>query len=233
MAKHRSPNCPQIPFAEAIEKGLKVYEKEHTHPAVKLVVAQDLGYKGLSGPSLAALGALRQYGILEGTGEALRISKDALAYYEMDDGPEKMQAVQRMAFAPTLFAELHQQYGAKLPSEGNLRHTLITKGFLPETAEDVIAVYKANIELVEGEESGYSGEDSKREDSTMSSTTSTPPPPAFKPLAGVQTYAFALSPDARAELSLKGTITADDLELLRDHIELTIKALARKAKADQ
>jgi hypothetical protein len=40
-----------------------------------------------------------------------------------------------------------------------------------------------------------------------------------------------LSPDARAELSLGGTITPDDLELLRDHIELTIKALARKAKA--
>jgi hypothetical protein len=53
-----------------------------------------------------------------------------------------------------------------------------------------------------------------------------------KPIPGVQTYAFALSPDARAELSLKGTITADDLELLRDHIELTIKALARTAKQD-
>ena len=51
-----------------------------------------------------------------------------------------------------------------------------------------------------------------------------------KPTPGVQTYAFALSPEARAELSLRGTITTDDLEMLRDHIELTIKALARKAK---
>ena len=92
MARHRSPNCPTLPFADAIEKGRKVYEKEHTHPAAKLIVAQDLGYKGLSGPSLALLGALRQYGILEGTGEALRVSKDALAYYEMDDGPEKAQS---------------------------------------------------------------------------------------------------------------------------------------------
>ena len=51
-----------------------------------------------------------------------------------------------------------------------------------------------------------------------------------KTATGVQTYAFALSPSARAELSLKGEITHDDLELLRDHIELTIKALARTAK---
>jgi hypothetical protein len=229
MAKHRSPNCPQIPFAEAIEKGRKVYEKEHTHPAARLVVAQDLGYKGLSGPSLALVGALRQYGILEGSGDALRISKDALAYYEMDNGPEKMQAIQRMIFAPALFEELHQQYGTKLPSEGNLRHTLITKGFLPDTAEDVIEVYKANIELVAGEESGYSGGESEVKEPSAMNPGITPSLPKA-PTPGVQTYAFALSPDARAELSLKGTITADDLEILRDHIELTIKALARTTK---
>lgn len=233
MAKHRSPNCPQIPFTAAIEKGRKVYEKEHTHPAVKLVVAQDLGYKGLSGPSLGALGALRQYGILEGTGDALRISKDALAYYEMDDGPEKLEAIKRMIFSPALFAELRQLYPDQLPSDGNLRHALITKGFSSETAEDVISVYKANLELVEGEESGYSEDDSKHEETSMSSTGNTPNIPLKAPISGVQTYSFALSPDARAELSLKGTITPDDLSLLRDHIELTIKALARKAKADQ
>jgi hypothetical protein len=216
---------------DAIERGRKVYEKEHNHPAVKTVVAQDLGYKGISGPSLALIGALRQYGILEGSGEALRISKDALAYYEMDDGPEKAQAVQRMVFAPSLFAELHQLYGAKLPSEGNLKHTLITKGFLPETAKDVIEVYKANVELVGGEESRYSGSESESEETTtMQSSVVTAVAPPAKPIPGVQTYSFALSPDARAELSLRGTITPDDLELLRDHIELTIKALARTAK---
>jgi hypothetical protein len=232
MAKHRSPNCPQIPFAEAIEKGRKVYEKEHTHPAARLVVAQDLGYKGLSGPSLMAIGALRQYGIIEGSGDALHISKDALAYFEMDDGPEKEEAIKRMVFAPSLFAELKQTYPDKLPSEGNLRHTLITKGFLPDTAEDVIEVYKANVELAGGEENGYSGagEDTIMPPSTFPTPLVTPTPP--KNVPGTQTYAFALSPDARAELSLKGTITAEDLELLRDHIELTIKALARKAKAD-
>lgn len=67
----------------------------------------------------------------------------------------------------------------------------------------------------------------------MSAAVQVPPPMQQKPIPGVQTYAFALSPDARAELSLKGTITADDLEMLRDHIELTIKALARSAKGTQ
>jgi hypothetical protein len=232
MARHRSPNCPQISFTEAIDKGRKVYENEHTHAAARLVVAQDLGYKGLSGPALGIIGALRQYGILEGSGDALHISSDALAYFEMDNGPEKQEAVQRMVFAPTLFAELKQVYGAKLPSEGNLRHTLIMKGFSSETAEDVIRVYKANVELVGGEETGYSDDDPKKGAAIMTEVVNSMFP-AQKPNPTVQTYAFALSPDARAELSLRGTITPDDLELLRDHVELTIKALARKAKAEQ
>jgi hypothetical protein len=232
MAKHRSPNCPQITFTAAIEKGRKVYDKEHTHPAVKLIVAQDLGYKGLSGPALGVLGALRQYGILEGTGDALRISKDAVAYYEMDDGEEKREAVKRMIFSPSLFAELRQLYPEQLPGEGNLRHSLVSKGFSSETAEDVIAVYKANLGLVAGEELGYSGEESKATGDPMTKILDGvfPPAPPKPPIPGVQNYSFALSPDARAELVLKGTITPDDLELLRDHIELTIKALARTAK---
>ncbi len=229
MAHHRSPNCPQISFAEAIEKGRKIYDKEHTHAAAKLIVAQDVGYSGLSGRALALIGALRQYGILEGSRDALRITKDAVAYYEMDDGAEKDEAIKRMVFAPDLFAELREIFTEKLPSEGNLKHTLVTKGFSPKAAEDVIRVYKANVELVSGEQSGYSGDESKREEPPMQppGSGSIIPP---KPTPGVQTYAFALSPDARAELSLRGTITPDDLELLRDHIELTIKALARKAK---
>jgi hypothetical protein len=69
----------------------------------------------------------------------------------------------------------------------------------------------------------------------MNPATATPinpkaTPPVPPPAAGVQSYAFALSPDARAELVLRGSLTPDDLELLRDHVELTIKALTRKVK---
>jgi len=223
MAHQRSPNCPQVSFGEAIEKGRKVYEKEHTHPAAKTVVAADLGYSSINGRSLSLIGALRQYGILEGTSEAMRISDDAVSYFELDDGTEIQAAMSRMILKPPLFAEMKQQFGSPIPSEANLRHWLIKKGFIPKAADDVIRVYKANIELAGGEESGYSEGQSKLEEPAMQ-----PPVPPKAPISGVQTYAFALSPDARAELVLKGTITPDDLDLLRDHIELTIKALNRK-----
>jgi len=222
MAHHRSPNCPQISFAEAIEKGRKVYEKEHTHPAARLVIAGDLGYSGMNGRSLTLIGALRQYAILEGSGDAMRVTKDAVAYYEMDDGTEKDEAVRRMVFSPPLFAELNEQFKEKLPSDGNLRHTLVTKGFSTKAAEDVIAVYKANVTLVSGEEPDYIEGEVKP---PMNPGLNSPPPAPLKPIPGVQTYAFALSPNARAELSLRGEVTSADLALLRAHIDLTIQAL--------
>jgi len=233
MAHQRSPNCPQITFIDAIEKGRKVYDKEHTHPAAKLVVASDLGYSGISGRSLSMIGALRQYGILEGSGEAMRVSDDAVTYYELEEGDERRAAIDRMAFKPALFSEMRQQFGKSTPSEANLKHWLIKKEFLPKAATDLIRVYKANLELVGGEQSGYSGDKIKNEETTMQPTLSpTNPGNTQKPLDGVQTYIFALSPDTRAELSLKGAVTADDLDMLRDHIELTIKALAKTAKRE-
>jgi hypothetical protein len=230
MSNQRSPNCPQISFLEAIERGRTVYKKEHTSTAAKEVIAADLGYKGISGASLSIIGALRQYGILEGSKDAMRVTDDAVAYYELEDGPERQQAILRMAFRPTLFEEMRSQYGTTVPSDANLRHGLIRKGFLSKAADGIIRVFKENITLAAGEQSGYSEADTRSQEAAamnapISATTFTQ-----KPLAGVQTYAFALSPDARAELSLKGTITAEDLEMLRDHIELTIKALAREAK---
>lgn len=227
MSNQRSPNCPQISFMEAIEKGRTVYQKEHTHPAAKMVIAADLGYKGISGASLSMIGALRQYGILEGSSESMRVTDDAVAYYELDDGQERRQATVRMAFKPPLFEEMKGQFGSSVPSEANLRHWLIKKSFLPKAADDIIRVYKENITLVGGEESSYSG---GQETPTMSAGAIVPP--TQKQTTGVQTYAFALSPNARAELSLRGEVTREDLELLRDHIELTIKALTRKKDAE-
>lgn len=229
MARQRSPNCPQIAFSEAIERGRKVYHEEHTYPAAKIAVAKDLGYSGLNGRSLTLIGSLRQYGILEGSGDALRVSDAAVAYYELQEGPERQQAISQMVFKPALFAEMKEQFGDVLPSEANLKHWLIKKSFLPKAAADIIRVYKANLELATGEESVYIGDENNAEESPMSNT------PNFQPgqhkLSGVvQTYSFALSADTRAELSIRGTVNAEELEMLRDQVELTIKALTRKAK---
>src|SRR4051812_26399574 len=119
--KHRSPNCPDLTFADAIERGRKVYVEERQHPATREVIAKDLGYSGMNGASLSTLGALRQYGILEGNGDSLRVSEDAVAYFVRDDDAIRKEAMMRMLFKPALFEEMRNTYKDGLPSDGNLR----------------------------------------------------------------------------------------------------------------
>jgi hypothetical protein len=232
MPSHRSPNCPQITFAEAALKGRKVYDKEHTHPAPKAAVAEDLGYSGINGRALSIIGALRQYGILEGNSESLRITEDAVAFYELDEGRERSEALQRMLFAPPFFESLRQQFGETLPSEATLKHHLIREGFLPKAADEVTRVYRENLELVK------SWPKHSEEETSLALQISSPShssQPIGVPYSNVATaangstlaFSFPLSLETKADLIIRGSISGAELEMLKDQIELTIKALRR------
>jgi hypothetical protein len=216
---HRSPNCPQITFQDAAEKGRKVYTNEHQHPAAKEVVAKDLGYSGINGRSLTLIGALRQYGILEGSGDALRVTDDAVAYFVRDDGPEKDAAMKRMIYKPALFSEINGQFGDALPSEGNLRHILVTKGFSEDSAADVIRVYKANAELVNGKEGGYTV--TVQEPNAVTPTAGTNTAIQRPLVAGAHAWTWTLSVprQVNAQLHIAGDVTKADIVRLRKQIE--------------
>ena len=220
---HRSPNCPQISFREAAEKGRKVYAKERQHPAAKEVVARDLGYSGLNGRSMSLLGALRQYGLLEGSGSALRVSDDAVAYFVRDDGPEKDEALRRMLYKPALFAEMYNQFGNLLPSDGNLKHILVAKGFSEESADDVIRVYKANSELVGVDNSEYNDpvEESVNTMPTATSPISQTPEAVQRVVGAPHLWRWPLSVPrgVDAQVTLTGHFTKTDIARLIKQLE--------------
>jgi len=239
MANQRSPNCPQITFQEAIEKGRLVYEKEYTHPTARQVVAQSLGYSGINGRSLSMIGALRQYGILEGSGDAQRISEDAVSYYVLDEGEDRQAALNRMILNPPVFAQIHSEFGDSLPSESSLKHYLMKNGFLPKAAEDVIKVYRENIRLVVDLPKRYTGQDDKGDEIMSANPNALVVQPGFfegfttkRPeVINVPSWSqsFALSKGTKAELTIKGDVTKEGLALLKTYIELTIRALADEA----
>lgn len=220
---HRSPNCPQITFQEAAEKGRRVYTKERQHPAARKVIAEDLGYSSLNGRSLTLIGALRQYGILEGSGDTTRVSDDAVAYFVRDDGPEKNEAMKRMIYKPSLFEELKNQFGDALPSEGNLKHILVTKGFSEDSAADVIRVYRANLELVSGIVAGYT--EPEEEQQTMSTVpVSIPNSTSVSPQRvaagnGAWNWPLSVPRGVNAQLVLTGQFTKADIARLKKQIE--------------
>lgn len=157
MAKGRSPNYPSLTLSEAIERAKQVYEQQHTYPAEPTVIAQNLGYKGLNGASMTIIGALKRYGLLVvDPDDKLRVSNDAVSILELpENNPEHQKALKQAAFATPLFADMHETYGDKLPSDVVLRHDLIKKKFLPKAADEVIRVYRDNLELVTSHGQGY------------------------------------------------------------------------------
>src|SRR5579872_6186678 len=148
MRKGRSPNYPQLTVAEAVEKARAVFTAEHFHAATREVVAADMGYQSLNGTSLTAIGALRHYGLLENEGDKLHVTDDAVSLVELSrEEPNWHDAFLRVAFRPPLFAEMAREFGDTLPSEANLRHWLLKKGFLSKASDEVIRIYRENLDL--------------------------------------------------------------------------------------
>ena len=146
----RSPNYPKLNLEEAIERVRKVYQAEHTHLTPKVAVAQHLGYKGINGSSARLITALKHYGLLEEHDkDRVRVADDAMTILELPlSDPDRIEALRRVAFAPQVLADLEATYEGKPPSDVNIRHHLLRKKFLPQAADEVIRIYRDNLELV-------------------------------------------------------------------------------------
>jgi hypothetical protein len=101
--------------------------------------------------------ALKHYGLLEPAGDGLRVSADAICILELpQQDPERTTALERMAFAPLVFADLRSRYGEQLPL--SVRHALVTQEFAPLAADEIIRVYRANFDFVRDQGAHVSGE---------------------------------------------------------------------------
>jgi hypothetical protein len=169
----RSPNYPQISLRDAIGRVNKIYKAENSHRANKEVIAKVLGYSSLNGTSLTMIGALNRYGLLEADGDGLKVSCDAVDILVLPEGePVRVEALQKCAFEPRVFADLHTNFGENLPSDANLRHYLVTKqDFLEKAADEVIRIYRENVEFLTTEASEYTSNDLTNEQQQPSETS--------------------------------------------------------------
>ncbi|MHB8577210.1 MAG: hypothetical protein ACYDCQ_18005, partial [Dehalococcoidia bacterium] len=153
----RSPNYPVVSLSEAVQKIRMVYAQEHMHPASRETVAKVLGYSGLNGASAGVVSALVKFGLMEQVGaDQIKVSadgQDVIVHRKGD--PEYAKVIERSAFRPTLFSELHDLYGMNLPSDHSLRANLQKRGFNPKVVDSVIRLYRDTIEFVESETEGF------------------------------------------------------------------------------
>jgi hypothetical protein len=151
----RSPNYPAISLPEAIIRVTALYRAIHTHAAPRDVVAKGMGYTSLNGASATAISALHKYGLLERSGDDVKVSERALSILHPHTPEEKAAAITAAAVEPALFAELAERFPGAMPNEELLRNYLVRKGFAPGAIGPVIAAYRDTSDMVVSEGRGY------------------------------------------------------------------------------
>ena len=157
MAKVRSPNYPSIDLAAALEAVRPALKAENRNKMSRAVLAGHMGYTSLNGRALGKIGAVRAYGLIDGSGDELRISDDAVTALMSPDkkSAQYKDALERLALKPSLFVDIKDQFPASLPSEQNLAFWLVQQGFTQDAAGKAALNYLATMRLVYSDHESY------------------------------------------------------------------------------
>lgn len=240
MAKVRSPNYPSMSLGPALEAMRPAFKNENRNKMSRTVLAKHLGYSSLNGRALGKIGAVRAYGLIEGSGDELRVSDDAVTALMAPEGsPERTSALSRLALRPTLFQELRKDFPDTLPSVDNLKFSLIKRQFTPDAAEKAAKSYLATMNLVAGVPDTYNPIDDEEEtvdegdNGANGNDPPPPPPPAFnkaKIMAGERELTTGLlSKEANFRLLVSGVVGVREIERLIAKLELDKEILAESS----
>ena len=150
ILRKRSPQAPSVSLEDALNRALKVYDKERRHEIPIDVAAIDMGYKNAkSGSSLQTLASIRYFGLMQRPKEGmLNVSIDVEKYKFSPDPELKQRLLNNWLRTPQVFAELLDKFPTSLPSDAVIKYELIQQGFSEGTADDVILNFKHSVEFV-------------------------------------------------------------------------------------
>lgn len=152
--KMRSPNYPALSLPQALEAVRKLWDAEKRTAVSHETAAQAMGYSSLSGPARVAIGALRQYALID-KAEAghIRVSQLALSALH-GESTERTAAIATAAGTPELFRELMASHMEA--SENAIRSYLLTKkGFADDGARKAAKAFRETMALAGMPEKGY------------------------------------------------------------------------------
>ncbi|HEY4216981.1 MAG TPA: hypothetical protein VGM67_07580 [Gemmatimonadaceae bacterium] len=199
--KERSPNFPSLGLPDAIELARKLWMAEKRTTVPQDVAAKALGYGSLSGASRAALAALRQYGLLDGSGDGVSVSNLAVEIaVHSPDSPEWARAVRAAAGYPVIFEEIRETHSDA--SDAALNAYLITKRrFSVDGAKRFIRSFRETNELVNRVGQGYT------EAPTSNATAASEPMPT--PASALSAQVVMEQPVEQMKIPLGGGVRAE------------------------
>jgi hypothetical protein len=164
----RSPAYPYVNLETAITRAREFYSKEQRNAANITVATKHWGFVEDSSNGAQTIAALISFGLMqdEGSGEkrTVRLTQDALRIL-LDirpDSTERAELIKRCALAPKIHKQIWDLWGTNLPSDAQLRHSLLFEWDTPFNENSVdyfIAEYKATISFAKIGESDKVGEE--------------------------------------------------------------------------
>jgi hypothetical protein len=144
-------------LGEAIERLGVLYKREGRAKVDAATAVSAWGYGSLNGASLRVLSALRQYGLLDGGNDDVRVSELGLTVLlEPETSPEYTDALNAALVAPALFREMLTEYGNDLPSDPALVSYLVRKQeFGEQAARALIDNFRASVEYLRQRTASY------------------------------------------------------------------------------
>ena len=241
MTKQRSPRYPAIGLRDAVDKIEKIFNEKHRSAMTSEIAAQHLGYAGLTGASLPVISALRKYGFLEGRGDKIRVSNNAvtiIADRDAKDQSERIEALKKSLTNDDLFSDLFQQFGEHV-SEKNITATLIKNGFTRDAATKASRSYLESIAFVNEASEGYNHpSEIQNIEETHEDESSHPPlkslfiPPSVIPKRNMQQDTFNLD-EGEVTLHWPARLSRDSYDELESWLNLLLRRAKRRAQNEE
>lgn len=154
VATMSRPDFPAASLSECIESAKKVWNAEQRTVMTPGVLANTLGYRGLTHQAKIRLSALKQYRLVEDQGGNLRLSQLAVDILRSAPQSEAYHAaLVRAAMSPDSFREIWRTY-SDAPDAALRSHLLRNKGLSQTGARQFIRSFRETIEAANLQETG-------------------------------------------------------------------------------
>lgn len=232
----RSPAYPQYGLRRAIDMVRGVYEGAHRSEISNDAIVGLMGFNARSGPSSAAIAALKYFGLIEGRDPKLRVTPLALKILEPLNEQERKVALLTAAQTPAPFGELSKEFGPRRPAEGVLRSLAVRRYNLSGSgAAKFVSTYLDTVDFLASERVFDERDDRADEERTSessfpaperregvhnserpeaSSRREEPKASSRDDLPSGERLELRLSPDSRALVVFSGVVTQESVAKL-------------------
>jgi hypothetical protein len=224
--RSRSPRFPSQSVQDAIRLVSMIYKGVHRSPINPDSAFQLMGFSGKTGTSAKALGAIRQFGLIEGVSDKTRVSDLALKILEPASENERIDAISEAANKPEVFELISERFDGRIPAADEpVRAYLIRElGFSKSGSEECLKSLRESLEYVQGllRSSVFSADPINVEpnlDTIVPEPEAQLAPQSQNSKAG-EFMVIPLTRDCNAELRFSGELTEKALGNLVRHIEL-------------